>query len=109
MPVPVLSDFASLLCIISILLIPFAWAGLSLINTGLGRSRSAARSMLASLCVVSVAALVYFVCGFAWQGYLGIAGHEFIVGGKGWNWIAGGKFLLRGIVLNGSPVSLAVL
>src|SRR6202142_3871216 len=108
-PVPVLSDFASLLCIISMLLIPFAWAGLSLINTGLGRSRSASHSMLSSLCVVSVAALVYFVCGFAWQGYLGIAGYQFSIGGKGWNWIADAKFLLRGIVLNGSPVSLAVL
>src|SRR6202142_1713616 len=108
-PVPVLSDFASLLCIISMLLIPFAWAGLSLINPGLGRSRSASHSMLSSLCVISIAALVYFVCGFAWQGYLGGAAYHFVVGGKEWSWIGAGKFLLRGIDLDGSGVSLAAL
>ena len=41
MPAPVLNDFGTLLCMVSILLVPFAWAGLSLINTGLGRARSA--------------------------------------------------------------------
>ncbi len=48
-----------------ILLVPFAGAGLSLINAGLNRSRNAAQTMLASLCVFAVAALVYFVCGLA--------------------------------------------
>jgi len=108
-PAPVLSDAGTVVCVIAILLIPFAWAGLSLINTGLGRSRSASHSMLSSLCVISVAALVYFAFGFAWQGYPGIAGYHITVAGKEWSWIARQKFLLRGIILNGSPVSLAVL
>jgi Amt family ammonium transporter len=109
MPVPALSDLAVLLCAIAILLVPFAWAGLSLINTGLGRSRSAAHSMLSSLCAISVGAFVYFGWGFSWQGYSGGAAYHLVVGGKGWSWIAAGKFLLRGIVLDGSATSLAVL
>lgn len=56
------------LCLGFILLVPLAIAGLALINAGLGRSRSAAHAITSSLCVVSVAALVYFVCGFAAAG-----------------------------------------
>ena len=104
-----LSDFASVLCILSVLLVPLAWVGLALINTGLGRARSASHSMLASLCAISVAALVYFLCGFAWQGYIGTVGYQFVAGGRGWNWIASGKFLMRGIAFDGSPASLAAL
>ncbi|HWF38601.1 MAG TPA: hypothetical protein VG322_08785, partial [Candidatus Acidoferrales bacterium] len=59
-PSPALSDIAALLCLLSILLVPVAIAGLSLINTGLGRSRSASHMMLSSLCLASVAALIYF-------------------------------------------------
>lgn len=58
------------LCLIFILLVPFAIAGLALINTGLGRSRSAAQAMTSSLCVIAVAALIYFVWGFKVQGYV---------------------------------------
>src|SRR6266436_6593571 len=68
--VPALSETSVALCILLILLVPFAGAGLSLINTGLGRSRSAAHAMLASLCVIAIAALVYLVCGFAGQGFV---------------------------------------
>jgi len=56
------------LCLVFILLTPLAIAGLALINTGLGRSRSAAQAMTTALCVVSVAALVYYICGFAAAG-----------------------------------------
>lgn len=56
------------LCLVFIVLVPLAIAGLALINTGLGRSRSAAQAMTMSLCVISVAALFYFVCGFAAAG-----------------------------------------
>jgi Amt family ammonium transporter len=106
---PAPSDFAASLCIVSILLIPFAWAGLALMNTGLGRSRSASHAMLSAVCAISVAALVYFVCGFAWQGTFGGPAYDIVVGGKGWSWIADQKFLLRGIGLDGSAVSLVVL
>jgi Amt family ammonium transporter len=105
--VPVLSETAVALCVVFILLVPFAAAGLSLINTGLGRSRSAAHSMMASLCMIGVAAIAYFVCGFAWQGFPGRPAHVITVAGKSWDWIAAEPFFLRGFKLDGSPVSLA--
>ena len=92
-----------------IFLVPLAGAGLALINTGLGRSRSAAHSMMASLCVIATAALVYFVFGFSWQGFPGLPAHAITVGGKSWNWIAAQPVFLRGLALDGSPASLAVL
>ena len=51
--VPVL---AAAVCIVSILLVPLAGAGLALINAGLSRSRNAAHMMLASLSVTAIAA-----------------------------------------------------
>jgi len=107
MPVPALSEAGRALCILFILLVPLAGAGLGLINTGLGRSRSAAHSMLVSLCVVAVAALVYFACGFAWQGYIGRPAHVLTIAGKAWSWIAKEPLFFRGLRLDGSPDSLA--
>jgi Amt family ammonium transporter len=107
MPAPALSEAGRALCILFILLVPLAGAGLALMNTGLGRSRSAAHSMLASLCVVAVAALVYFAGGFAWQGYIGRPAHLLTIAGKDWNWLAKEPFFFRGLTLNGSPDSLA--
>ena len=107
LPVPALSEAGTAVCILFIFLVPLAGAGLALINTGLGRSRSAAHSMLASLCVVAVAALVYFACGFAWQGFVGRPAHVFTLAGKGWNWLAAEPLFLRGLKLDGSPASLA--
>ncbi|HTU47177.1 MAG TPA: hypothetical protein VMF91_19095 [Bryobacteraceae bacterium] len=46
------------------LLVPFAAAGISLLNAGLSRSRSAAHSMLTSLVVFAIAMLAYALCGF---------------------------------------------
>ena len=61
-----LSFAISLICI---LLIPLSIAGIALINTGLGRSRSAGHAMTSALCVIGVAFIAYFVCGFAVQGH----------------------------------------
>lgn len=102
-------DTTAVLCLLLIFLVPFAAAGLALINAGLGRSRSAAHAMMSSLCVLSVAALAYFVCGFAWQGFAGGAAHSMTIGGKSWNWIAAEPFFLRHLALDGSPPSLAAL
>jgi Amt family ammonium transporter len=103
-----LQDTALTVCVLSILLVPFACAGLLLINTGLGRSRSAAQMALSSLCVFSVAAIAYVICGFSWQGFEGLPAHTFTVAGKSWNWIAAQPFFLRGVQLNGSAPSLAI-
>jgi Amt family ammonium transporter len=51
------------LCLAFILLIPLAIAGLALINTGLGRSRSAAHAMTTSLSAIGVALITYFIVG----------------------------------------------
>lgn len=109
MPVPALSDTSAALCIFFILLVPFAIAGLSLANTGLGRSRSAAHSMLASLCVIAVAAVVYVIFGFSWQGFVGLPSHAIIVTGKPWNWIAAEPFFSRGIDRGGTTASRVLL
>jgi len=103
------SDAATtVMVVVCLLLIPLAIAGIALINTGLGRSRSASHSMLASLCAVSVAAAAYFVCGFAIQGFAGGPAHVITAAGKQWNWIAAQPFFLRGLPLDGSPTCLVL-
>jgi Amt family ammonium transporter len=104
-----ISSTAAVLCTIFVFLVPFAGAGLALINTGLGRSRSAAHCMMSALCAISVAALAYFVCGFAWQGLAGQPSHILHLGGGTWDWIGAGPWLFRHLPLDGSPASLAAL
>jgi Amt family ammonium transporter len=106
---PLLSEITAGICFFLILLVPFAAAGLALINAGLGRSRSAAHSMMASLMAIAVAALVYFVFGFSWQGFAGGPQHAVSVGGKAWNLIAAQPFFMRGLQFDGSASSLVAL
>src|ERR1039458_4279993 len=103
------SETTTALCVLLIFLVPFAAAGLSLINAGLGRSRSAAHSMLSKLAILAVAVLVYFFCGFSWQGFAAGPAHVVTVAGKAWNWIAAEPFFFRGLPPEGSPASLAAL
>ena len=100
------SEAATVLVLACLLLVPLAIAGLALINTGLGRSRSASHAMLAALCAVSVAAAAYFVCGFAIQGFPGGPAHTITAAGKQWNWIAAQPLFLRGLALDASPACL---
>ena len=102
-------DSASILCLLLILLIPLAAAGLAIVNTGLGRSRNAAHMMLASLSVMGTAAIAYFFVGFAWQGYAGAPAHVLTVAGKPLDWIAAVPFFFRGLPLDGSRASLTAL
>lgn len=106
---PEFSDLSTAICTALILLVPLALAGLSLINTGLGRARSAAHLMMSSLCVASVAALVYFFCGFAWQGFAGGPSHSIAIAGKEWSWIGAGPFFLRRLSSSNVSVSLAAM
>jgi Amt family ammonium transporter len=104
-----MSEASQALCILFIFVSPLALAGLALINTGLSRLRSAAHSMMAALCVVGVAAVAYFVMGFAWQGYPGLASHTLRILGKEWSWLGAGHFFFRGVPLDGSNVSMGAL
>lgn len=108
-----LSSSSGVICLLCIFLVPFAAAGIALMNTGLGRVRSSAHSMMSALCVASIAALVYWACGFRFQGFAGqgvadYGAHILNFGGKPWDWIARGNFFLRGVAWNGSAESLLV-
>lgn len=103
---PAPSEAATALVLACLLLVPLAIAGIALVNTGLGRSRSASHAMLTSLCAVSVAVAAYFVCGFAIQGFAGGPAHSITAAGKQWNWIAAQPLFLRGLALDASPACL---
>lgn len=104
-----LPEVSALVCFLLILLVPFAGVGLALINCGLGRARSAAHAMLGALSVTAVAAIVYVILGFAWQGAAGRPEHVLMVGGKAWGWMAAEPFFLRGLRPDLSPAALVVL
>ena len=78
-------------------------------NSGLGRSRSAAHMMMASLCVIGVTAVVYVAIGFSWQGVAGRPAHTLMIAGRPWNCIGAERFFLRGFPLDLSAESLIVL
>lgn len=109
MPAPRLTELATVACVFFIFLVPLAASGLAIMNVGLGRSRSAGHMMMASLCALAVAGLVYFVCGFAWQGYVGGSSHSIDLGGKSWNWIAAEPFFFGKLTSAGSAPTLTVL
>lgn len=112
-PIPASSDAYYGLTLLLLLLAPLAIAGLALVNTGLGRSRSAAQAILGNLAVFSVAIIAFALFGAAIAGNLpgtpGGAGHAFNVAGHTWNWIGSGSFVLSGFGSAPVPAQLALL
>lgn len=96
------------LCLVFILLVPLAIAGLALINTGLGRSRSAAHAMSTAVCVFGAAVLAYFAIGFFVQGYHGLVetGGAFV--GMSYVGVPARAFFFQGVDWH-SGVSLLVV
>jgi Amt family ammonium transporter len=90
-------DLSFLACTVLVAMVPLALAGLVLMNTGLGRTRSAAHSMLASMAGIAVAALAYCVLGFSWEGVSGGPVHTLTIAGRHWDWLAGAPLCLRGL------------
>jgi ammonium transporter, Amt family len=91
-----------------IFLIPCVAVGLALISAGLGRSRSAAHTMMTSLCVLAVAALAYFVCGYAWQTPFGYP-HIAHLAGKEWDWLGAGRFFFHDVATDDRVAHTAFL
>jgi len=106
---PAMTDLATTTCIICTLLVPFAGIGLALINCGLGRSRNAAHSFVASLFAMASAAAAYFVCGFSWQSVAGNRAHTIRLGSSSWNWLGAEPLFLRGIDFGSSAGLVAWL
>ena len=79
------------------LLIPFATIGLALINAGLNRTRSAAHSVLSSMCGASVAVLAFVIIGSAISGLPGQPAHVIHAAGKIWGWAGAGQLFSRSV------------
>jgi ammonium transporter, Amt family len=107
-PFPPAFDLSLLICIVLVAMVPLALVGLVLMNTGLGRTRSAAHSMLAALAGIAVAALVYSMVGFSWEGISGGPEHALTIAGRHWDWIAGAPFWLRGLAPGATRASLQI-
>ena len=74
-------------CLLSVLLVPLAAAGLGLIHQGLSRSRSAAHTMLAVMCALGVSAAVFVLFGSVLAGSAGGPARTIAVAGHHWNWL----------------------
>ena len=107
---PVLSEATFVLCLALLLLAPLAIAGVALINTGLGRCRSAAQGLLGNLAIVAVTAIVFALVGATLTGNLpGGAGHVLYLASKPWNWLGSDPFLLGGLGAAPPHSQLAIL
>jgi Amt family ammonium transporter len=108
-----LSDAVFALTFALLMLAPLAIAGVALINTGLGRSRSAAQALLGNLAILAVAAIVFALLGSALAGVPSATacctGHTFQLAGKPWNWLGAGPLLLIGFASSQPLSQLAVL
>ena len=105
---PPFTESAFALTLGLLLLAPLAIAGVALVNTGLGRSRSAAQSLLGSLCVISVAVIVFALIGATFAAAAG-SGHIFHLSGKPWNWAGTGSLLLGGLGAAPARAQLSIL
>jgi Amt family ammonium transporter len=92
-----------------LLLAPLAVVGFALINTGLGRSRSAAQSLLGSLAMISVAVLTFALVGATIADGASGSGHSFHLAGRLWNWAGTGPLFLGGFATFCAHDQLAML
>jgi len=88
------------LCLVCILLMPLAATGLALIHQGLGRSRSAAHAMLATLCSLATAAVVFVLVGASWMGFSGGLAHTFHLAGKSIDWLGAEQLFATGLAFH---------
>jgi len=108
-----LTDSTFALTLALLFLAPLAIAGVALINTGLGRSRSAAQALLGNLAILAVTVIVFALVGAtlagSQPGAAGAAGLSFQLAGKSWNWVGTAPFLLGGLGAAPAQAQLAVL
>ncbi len=104
-----MSEAVFALTLALLLLAPLAVAGVALINTGLGRSRSAAQALLGNLALGAVAAIVFAFAGASLTGTLGTSEAAIHAAGKSWGVLGHGPFLLHGLASAAPQSQLALL
>ena len=109
LPAATMDETVFAITLVLLLLAPLAIAGLALVNTGLGRSRSAAQALLGNLALWAVTAIAFAVAGASFAGTLGTAEVAFHAAGKTWGVLGLGPFLLRGIGAATPQAQLALL
>ena len=107
--IPPMSDAAVALTLGLLLLAPLAIAGVALINSGLGRSRSAAQAMLGNLALIAVAIIVFAFVGASFASSLGSNAVVLHAAGKSWSVLGLGPFLLHGLGAAAPQAQLALL
>ncbi|MGO9437585.1 MAG: ammonium transporter [Terracidiphilus sp.] len=108
-PGPPVAEASFALTLPLLLFASLAVAGLALINAGLGRSRSAAQSMLGSLLMLSVSVLVFALFGATFADGTSGPGHIFHLSGTAWNWAGTGPLALSGLAVSPIRTQLALL
>ena len=96
------------LILLLLLVAPLAIAGLALMNAGLGRSRSAAQSMLGTIVVISTAVIAFVLVGWAVAG----GGERDLVihaAGKTWDWAGAGRLFGAGLAAAPARAQLTLL
>lgn len=104
-----ITETGAAVCALCIFLGALTPAGVALINTGFGRSRSAAHALLNALCAFAAAVLVYLVVGFSLQSYAGGPAHAITIGGRAWNLIGSERLFLLGVKFDGSMNVVALI
>jgi Amt family ammonium transporter len=105
-PVPAGFDISAVLSMALMFLAPLAIAGLALVNTGLGRSRSAAQSLLGCLTLIAVSAIAFATVGYS---FACGPSHALVVAGLPWNWLGTGALLMRSFRTTPAASQIAVL
>lgn len=78
-----------------LVLAPLALAGVALMNTGLGRSRSAAQSLLGCIAILALAVICFAIVG---SGLAVAGGHGTLwIAGRRWDWIGTGPWFGRAL------------
>jgi Amt family ammonium transporter len=104
-----MTDALFVLTLALLLISPLAIAGVALINTGLGRSRSAAQSLLGCLAILAVTAVVFALVGASLSGTAAGADFHFSIAGKPWSLLGMSPILLGGLDAAQPQAQLAVL
>jgi Amt family ammonium transporter len=96
-------------CLLCIVLVPLATAGLALIHQGLGRSRSAAHAMLATLCGLGTAAIIFVLVGASLTGFAGGHAHTVLLQHLRWDYLGAEPLFAHGLRSASGPYSALVL